>query len=501
MKELLARWGVAGSAGSFETAGLASVSYFEGAQKDVERQTSRLVDLSTFGVPFGRTPYRARRLKRQISTLQKLSESPLPSRAISLIRSGVSYLEFGVRARDTSREQDLEDAKRVVEAVIENPNTNDHDFSTFVGQLVEDLLIYDAGAFEYVRRPKWMKKNDVLALEIVPGFTLAQRMDWDGDPDEPRWVQIVDGKIVAELLDSDIEYLMQRKRSWTTFGLSPLEVAIELMESFLNLSAYQKQVASNAYPSFMLYLGNEISQEQVERFRSYWKMELQGQGAPGIWGGGSGRPEALQLKPVGDDGLYLKYQEVLIRIFAFAFNLKPQDFGIERDVNRSQGEVSAWASIEEARKPVAKLIERKINTRVIPTIAEAAGMPEIAEVEFYWIGLDPRDAQADSVMYQRYLESGVMTPDDVRTELGMTVFPKGLGSMPVWFLKELAVVNPFAFVDLNQLSPEEREAVLPESPVLVKQQPENVKIVPTGSDLSEEEALRLADKDGSRENE
>ena len=31
---------------------------------------------------------------------------------------------------------------------------------------------------------------------------------------------------------------------------------------------------------------------------------------------------------------------MLARVFAFAFNLKPQDSGVERDVNRSQGEVS-----------------------------------------------------------------------------------------------------------------------------------------------------------------
>ena len=105
-------------------------------------------------------------------------------------------------------------------------------------------------------------------------------------------------------------------------------------------SSHRRNVASNACPRIMLYLGEQYDEGQISMFRSYWRTGLQGQGIPGIWGGSRGKPAAIDLKPSADQGLYLEYQKMLVRVFAFAFNLKPQDSGVERDVNRSQGEVS-----------------------------------------------------------------------------------------------------------------------------------------------------------------
>ena len=143
-----------------------------------------------------------------------------------------------------------------------------------------------------------------------------------------------------------------------------------------------------------------------------------------------------------------------MRVFAFAFNLKPQDSGVERDVNRSQGEVSQSQPVEEARKPVAKLIEKKINARVIPVIADIVGNPRI-DVEFHWVGLDPGDATAESQTFTRYVEADVMTLDDVRAELGLDPHSNGFGRLPRSVI-ELAKINPFAFIDMAEMNEDER---------------------------------------------
>lgn len=50
--------------------------------------------------------------------------------------------------------------------------------------------------------------------------------------------------------------------------------------------------------------------------------------------------EIHRLYPEGDSGLFLEYQNFLIRTLAAAFDLSPQNFGLEGDVNRNVSEVA-----------------------------------------------------------------------------------------------------------------------------------------------------------------
>ena len=441
--------------------------------------------------------YRQKKLTRDVKTLQRVSQSYLPSRAIKLIRDGVCHTEWAIRAKNSEKEEELVSQIEIVTDVLDNPNPKDDDFGTFLGQIIEDILIFDAGAFEYIVSPLWMDKNPHLQLSVIPGYMLAENIKWEGDPDENRWVQITpEGKVGAIFLDSEIEYIMQRKRSWTAWGFSPLESAIELMESWLGLSNYQRNVGSNTYPRFMLYIGEQAEETQVETFRSYWRNELLGQGLPGIWGGGSGKPEVLDLKPTGDTGLYLKYQEMLIRSFAYSFGLKAQDFNLERDVNRSQGEVSQSASVEEARKPPAMLVAKKINVRVIPAIANAVADERIKELEFYWIGLDPRDAKADAEVHHIYADDEVLILDEIRADLGHPPLPGRLGRMTKAALQELVKQNPYVFLDEEDIKEfaeleEIRKGVLGLDEEVVEIEPEPQPLLSAGEQEENEVYISL----------
>jgi hypothetical protein len=405
------------------------------------RSTSQTDSAFTFSMSSGRNEWRERRLERNTERLKRLSESSLPSRAIMLIRNGISGLTYGLQPRSNVPLDERDSFRKetdIIRDIIEHPNPEDDDFYTFIGQIVEDLLCFDAGVWEYVEHPSFIEKNDIIAMFPVPGHTIAKNIRWKGDPDKIRWQQTVGNE--NKFKDSQIEYLMQRKRSFTPFGYSPLEVTIEIMDSWLNLTSYQRQVASNAYPRTMFYLGDDTTHDQALVMRAYWASELEGKGRPGIWGN-TGKPEAIDLKPAGDEGLYLKYQEMLVRTLAFTFGLKPQDFGLERDVNRSTSVVSQIASVEEARKPIARLIASKLNARLIPRVAQLTNNPKISLMEFFWIGMDPRQEKIDAEINEIYLKRDVKTIDDVRQELDLAPLPGGLGKFPPSVLKEMAKTN------------------------------------------------------------
>ena len=258
----------------------------------------------------GLGPFETRHPKRRVKDLIALSESALPSRAIRLIRNGITSMTWGLQPRAVSRmskaDPTIIKATDQVRRVLERPSLEEDDFTTFLGEIVEDLLIFDAGVWEYVPEPIGIPDNEVLSLAAVPAFTIARNRKWSiiGDPRLPRWVQVLeDGRITGYFLDTDIEYCMMRKRTFDPFGLSPLETALRICDALINLDEYQRNIASDAYPSMLIFLGDEADEAQLRSFRLYWENELRGRGTPGFYGGmGRAAPQVLPLKPAADAG-------------------------------------------------------------------------------------------------------------------------------------------------------------------------------------------------------
>lgn len=392
--------------------------------------------------------FTSRKHYRSAVQLKKLSCSALPSKAISLIRDGISSLSWAIQPREEilSKEQlsEYEESTSTVRRVLERPNSEDNDFPTFIGQIVEDVLIFDAGCWEYVERPRYLRDNIFLALVPVPGDTVAKNIKWNGNPNNIRWRQTIGKK--PKFKDKELEYIMRRKRTFSPFGYSPLETAAEIMDAWLGLSSYQRIVASNAYPPILVYLGESTKKDQAERMRHYWQNELQGRGTPGIWGN-TGKPEVLSLKPTGDEGLYLKYQENLVRVLASCFGLKPQDFGIERDVNRSTSQVGQKQSVQEALLPIATLIQSRITTRVIPRIADLARDDRIRHLQFFYLDVDPRDRKTTADIHKIYADTDTLMVDEIRRERNAPPLPHGLGQLTMTGLKELLKRDPMALIN------------------------------------------------------
>ncbi len=395
---------------------------------------------------------RKKKFSRRVKDLIALSESSIPSRAIRLIRNGVSLMDFGIQPRvldvDARKVKDFARAIEDTRRVLENPNESD-DFSSWTGAVVEDLLCFDMGGWEYVPSPINMPGvNDILALYPFPGHTMAEVVEWNGSADDTRWVQVRDsrqevastGSNQIPFTHADIEFLMQRKRTFRPFGHSQLETSVDLMEAWLGITEYQAEVASNAYPPIWIYVG-ETDEVGVQQMRVYWEMDMQGRGTPGIFGNTTGKPEVLELKPQDDAALYLKYQEMLVRSIAYSFDLKPQDFNIERDLNRSTAVVGAAKSVEEARKPIARLLAKRINGRVLPMIAKLTNNPLVNELEFFWGTIDQADDTAIAKIHSDYLDRDVLTIDEVRQDLDMAPLPNGLGKMTMTAFQEFAKLD------------------------------------------------------------
>lgn len=394
-------------------------------------------------------PYQQRNFKRNVRDLKTLSESVLPSRAIRLIRNAVSSLDYGIQLKKVLRKDKALSAQLSplidkVLTVFDNPNTTDDDLQSFIAQIVEDVLVFDAGAWEYVEKPRFIPNNNTLSLEVISGYSLASNLKWEGDPKKPRWAQLMDdGTLGEQFLDKDIEYLSMRKRSWTPFGLSPLETVIDIMDGWLSITSYQRRVASEAYPPILLFFEGQPDETQLNLIRSWWENDIKGRATPGFlgWQGGV---SAVDLKPGGDSGLMLAYQEMLVRSVSFAFDLKPIDFSIERDVNRTTAEVQRVSSLRDGPKTIARLIQAKMNQRVMPKIGEILGDPDVLKLEFFWKNIDPADDKVDADILASHVAHDILSIDEARAELDFEPRLDGLGVLTLPALKELYTLNPTA---------------------------------------------------------
>jgi hypothetical protein len=120
----------------------------------------------------------------------------------------------------------------------------------------------------------------------------------------------------------------------------------------------------------------------------------------------------INLVAEGDKALYLAYQEMLVREIATAFDLSPQNFGVERDVNRDTAEASIDRDWDHAIRPYADLFASYITRE---TIQAKLGF---SQLEFKFIGLDRDDEKATADILKTYYDINVLTPIDIADRLG-----------------------------------------------------------------------------------
>jgi hypothetical protein len=219
-----------------------------------------------------------------------------------------------------------------------------------------EQLQYD---WSFYARPKASTARRMADLAVAGRTYLLDRRqessrDRAGGTNEARYIQIVGyGNFVGNgigqqvlLRNDELIYIRPNLTSATPFG-GPLEIAFNSVSRILGVGEFAGNVAMNARPSIRLDLGGGASTEMLMAFRQYWRNEVQGQGIMPIMGmtefdsqGKSRSPLVLRFYPEGDEGLYLKYQEFLIREIATAFDISPQNLGVERDLNRNTSETA-----------------------------------------------------------------------------------------------------------------------------------------------------------------
>lgn len=350
------------------------------------------------------------------SNIRYFTRTPFVRRAISRIRDPISSLAWEIVPIDgLSVNSHFKQQIQTATLCFNHPN-NDDSWRSFIGLVTEDLLTFGAGVFEQQlggdkRRPLWMWPVDAQSIQIYAG--------WSGGKNEARYIQsmgytnvglLLEGK---KLTNDELVYIKTNDGNDTPFGFGCVEIAFSSINRKLGVEEFAGNLAANAQPQFMISLPGADA-NTLNAFRTWWRNSIEAQGQPPMWGGPKdAKPEVLHLYPGGDEALYLKYQEFLIREIATAFNLSPQNLGIESDVNRNTAEVSSDRDWDTAIKPICHLYENYITREVLH---QKLGYTQL---KFRFLGVDQEDQQALAETFEIEYKNNAITPNEYREKRNM----------------------------------------------------------------------------------
>jgi phage portal protein BeeE len=200
-------------------------------------------------------------------------------------------------------------------------------------------------------------------------------------------------------------------RSFTPFGLGPLEVAFESVNQFLSAHRFAGKLAANSVAQYALWL-NEATPAQHDRLIRWWQDEVEGTGRVPVLSTQQ-KPEILRFAQGTDADLRLAWQQFLIRMVANAFGLPPLLLGVEGDVNRSTATELADEAFRGAILPMAQLLAGHITRDLF---AKCIGWRDF---EFVFNDLNARDEATELAVQVQLLQAGVLTVDEVRAMRGM----------------------------------------------------------------------------------
>ena len=282
--------------------------------------------------------------------------------------------------------------------------------------MVDDLLTVDATTFEVTRLRNKVFDIDRGLIPVDP-TTIALRVTETGGtplPPEPAYAQIINGHVVGQFTTDEMIYESMMSRSYTPYGLAPLESLILQTESALRGSLYNLNYFKESnVPEGFITLPEEVvsNKEQVEDWQFWFDSMVAGDPRfmrrLKILPGGSVYTPAK--KP--EDMAFERFEMWLLQQTCAVFDVPPQDIGITYQVNKSTGDNQANLSIERGLLPLGNVIKETFDY----IIQDIMGFEQL---QWGWQNITPTDKSKEVEIAAKEIAMGALSVDEYRAEHG-----------------------------------------------------------------------------------
>lgn len=409
----------------------------ESARGDIQKGDTNMGAVLRDRLPFS-NPYPTARSKPgggiTFDALRRFSwQYDVARAAINRRKRQLNTLEWDVVAADKDDETDYTAIIKPLKKELMHIGGYRVRFRELMDTMVEDLLVLDALAI--YKRPNM--GGGLYSLQPVDAATIVLEVDEAGGtpmPPDVAFKQIIRGKEVAQFTADEMYYEMLNPRTYTPYGLSPLESLVLGVSAALKSELFNLHLLTEGnIPEGFFGVPKDWSPDQIKEFQTLWDAALAGD---------TRATSKLKFVPSGDgatgytpavkpsDMKYKEFQEWLMKKTCMLFEIPPQELGFVENVNRNNGEVQQEIGLNSGLIPLAKFFE-EIFTDVIQ---EDLGYENL---KFKYTGLEFTDEKLDAEVAEIKIRSGQTTVDEVR---------QSRGEKPLGVDKPFVLGNP-TFID------------------------------------------------------
>lgn len=325
-------------------------------------------------------------------------------------------LDWEIGAADEDDGERYASELKAAQAFFERPD-GVWDFDTFQAKLAEDWLRFDALTIFRHRT----RAGKLAALEAIDGTTIMPAIDARGGVPRypaPAYIQWAWGLPWAWLTDRDVIYQPHRPRTQTRYGLPALEWLLlrantDLREQWYFLTYFTRGEVPEAFVNAPK--GTE-DPAQIAKLQNAYSAVMSGAAAAhhAIKWIPPDAKVTLARKQPWDLGL-AQYMDGKA---CAALKVQPHELGFIEDVNRSTGQTQENVQFRRSVKPSTQYMARIWNR----ILREDLGMPY---ARFKYLGIEEEEDQLLlAQVRQIYMQNGVLSPDEVRSELGYDIDPE-----------------------------------------------------------------------------
>ncbi len=282
----------------------------------------------------------------------------------------------------------------------------------FLDKLVDDLLTLDNIAIEKV----FSRNGKLKSLRVGDAATIEVRTDESGgmpEPPEPAYRQVIGGRVVAEWTANEFIFECMNPRTYSPYGLAPLESLIVQASSALKIDKYNLSLFEESnIPAGFIYVDDTIKDpDQLLKWQRWFDAFMSGD--LGMLRKLRALPKDFRyeaaVKP--EDMEFADFQEWLLLATCSVFGVPPQAIGYTFQINRATSEVQYRIGQDRGLIPLAQFFKEILDI----IIQEDLGYEEF---EWKWTTLNTRDREAESRIARRMIEIGAMDIDEWRKEDG-----------------------------------------------------------------------------------
>jgi len=284
-----------------------------------------------------------------------------------------------------------------------------NDWETWCRILMEDMLVIDATTLY----PRLTNGGQPFAFETMDGAMIKREIDGYGRtpmPPEPAYQQTIKGLPAIDYTLTELVYRPRNLRSYKLYGFSPVEQIVTTINIALRRQLNQLEYFTDGnLPSALIAAPEAWTPDQIKQFQKWYDERISNQSkrVAQFVPGGVNVIDTKQALWGPADGVL---NEWLARLVCFCFNVTPT--ALVATNNRATSDSQKEQAEDEGLKPTKQWLKNLIDYLVVTYFG-------YADIEFDWVVEKEVDALKQAQIAQIYLAASVVTPDEVRAELGM----------------------------------------------------------------------------------